>query len=56
MFVIVKKLDSFIGFFTISVLSRNTKDSKEWALASVYGPNDSQFQGNLWSELDDVVC
>lgn len=53
---VVEKLDSSIGFFTISVLSRNTEDSQEWALAGVYGPNDSQLQRNLWSELDDVVA
>lgn len=53
---VVEKLDSSIGFFTISVLPRNTEDSKEWALAGVYGPNDSKLQRNLWSELYHVGC
>ena len=49
---VFKKVDSFVGRFSVSILLKGVVDGFEWVCLGVYGPSNDSARNAMWVELD----
>ena len=52
---VVERIDSVVGYYSISCRFQNVLDQQDWAFSGVYGPNINSERIIMWEELADVA-
>lgn len=51
---VFRKVDQWVGEFSVSVVLKEVNGKAKWTVTSVYGLTDSRIRHVFWEELDSI--